>query len=78
LVLTNPRGPCKHAVKGGYVISDIITESLVPNVHAAFGSETARVLALPLLWAAFEGDITVNVYTLPIIPNELATVMKEC
>ena len=32
---------------------------------------------LPLLWAAFEGGMTVNRYTLPIIPNELATAMKE-
>ena len=77
-VLSGPRGPCKYTVKGGNAISDSIIESLVPHIHAAFGSEIARVLVLPLLWAAFEGDMTVNGYTLPIIPKELATAMKEC
>ena len=66
-----------HAVKGSYAISDSITESIVPIIHATFGSEIARVLALPLLWAAFEGDMAVNGYTLPIIPTKLATAMKE-
>ena len=76
-VLTGPQGPCKYAIKGGNAISDSIIESLVPHIHAAFGSEIARVLVLPLLWAAFEGDMTVNGYTLPIIPKELATAMKK-
>ncbi len=67
----------KYAIKGSNAISDNITELLVPNIHAAFGSEIARVLALPLLWAAFEGDMTVNGYTLSIIPKELASAMKE-
>ena len=76
-VCTGPQGPCKYAIKGGNAISDNITESLVPNIHATFGGEIARVLVLPLLWAAFEGDMTVNGYILPIIPKELATAMKD-
>ena len=76
-VLTGPQGPCKYAVKGSNVISGSITESLVPSVRTTFGGEIARVLALSLLWAAFEGEMTVNGYTLPIIPEVLATALKE-
>ena len=42
-----------------------------------FGSKIARVLALPLLWVAFQGNMTVNGYTFPIIPVELASLIKE-
>ena len=70
-VLTGPQGPCKYAIKGSNAISDNITESLVPNIHAAFRGEIARVLVLPLLWAAFDGNMTVNGYTLPSSPRSL-------
>jgi hypothetical protein len=76
-VLTGPRGPCKYAVKGGIHISDNTIKSLVPKIHAAFGGNIAGVLALPLLWAAFEGNITVNGHTFPIIPDQLTLLMKE-
>ena len=76
-VLCGPQGPCKYAVKGGDPISDELVKSLVPKIHASFGGEIATVLALPLLWAAFEGNVTVNGYTLPIIPVELASLIKE-
>ena len=69
--------PASRLLNFGNAISDNITELLVPNIHAAFGGEIARVLTLPLLWAAFEGDMTVNGYTLPIISKELATAMKD-
>ena len=76
-VLCGPQGPCKYAVKGGDPISDELVKSLVPKIHASFGGEIATVLALPLLWAAFEGNVTVNGYTLPIIPVKLASLIKE-
>ncbi len=76
-VLTGPQGTCKYAVKGGIHISDSTIKSLVPKIHAAFGGNIAGVLALPLLWAAFEGNITVNGHTFPIIPDQLTLLMKE-
>ena len=76
-VLTCPKGPCKYAIKGGNPISDSIIKSLVPKIHATFGSKIAGVLALPLLWVAFEGSMMVNGYTFPIIPNQLASLIKE-
>ncbi len=39
----------------------------VPNIVACFCIDVAQVLALPLLWAAFEGDMSRNFYTFPII-----------
>ena len=63
-ILTDPQRTWKYAVKGGNAISDSITESIVPNIHAAFGSEIERVLVPPVLWLAFEGDMTKNVYGL--------------
>jgi hypothetical protein len=71
-----PHRPCKYAIKGGH-ISDAVIESLVPKIHASFGGKIARVLALPLLWAAFEGETTVNEYTLPIIPHQRASDIKD-
>ena len=76
-VLTGPRGPCKYSAKGGNTINAELMKSLVPRIHAAFGGEIAGVLVLPLLWAAFEGNMTINGYTLPIIPIELASLIKE-
>ncbi len=77
-ILTGPRGPCKYTIKGGYHISDAIIESLVPKIFASFGGKIARVLALPLLWAAFEGETSVNGYTVPLIPPHLASNIKDC
>ncbi len=36
------------------------------------------MLALPLLWAAFAGETTVNEYTVPIIPPQLVSDIKDC
>ena len=58
-------------------MSDAIIETLVPKIHSSFGGSIARVLALPLLWAAFEGETTVNEYTVPIIPPQLASDIKD-
>ncbi len=35
------------------------------------------MLALPLLWVAFEGETTVNEYTVHIIPPQLASDIKD-
>ena len=58
-------------------MSDAIIETLVPKIHSSFGGSIACVLALPLLWAAFEGETTVNEYTVPIIPPQLASDIKD-
>ena len=76
-VLTGPQGPCKYAIKGSIPISDTTTKSLVPKIHVAFGGNIAGVLVLSLLWAAFEGNITVNGRTFPIIPDQLTLLIKE-
>jgi hypothetical protein len=76
-ILTGPRGPCKYAVKGGTQISDEVIRSLVPKIYSAFGGDIASVLVLPLLWAAYEENMTVNGYTLPIIPPSLTSAIKE-
>ena len=76
----NPHWPprtFKYAVKGGHHISDAIIESLVPKIHASFGGKIACVLVLPLLWAAFEDETTVNEYTVPIIPPQLTSDTKD-
>ena len=44
-VLTDPRGPCKYAIKGGIHISDTTIKSLVPKIHAAFLLECWRCLS---------------------------------
>ena len=58
-------------------ISDEVIRSLVPKIYSAFGSNIASVLVLPLLWAAYEENMTVNGYTLPIIPSSLTSATKE-
>jgi hypothetical protein len=63
---------------GDYHVSDTVIQSLVPKINSSFGSEIACVLALPLSWAAFEGETTVNGYTAPIIPPQLASDIKDC
>ncbi len=58
-------------------ISDEVIRGLVPKIYSAFGGDIASVLVLPLLWAAYEENMTVNGYTLPIIPSSLSSVIKE-
>ena len=52
--------------------------SIVPKTMAIFGRDVSEVLALPLLWAAFEGETSVNGYTVPLIPPHLASNIKDC
>ncbi len=75
-VLCGPCGPCKYATKEGHVISDAFVESVIPNIHAIFGSDISQVLVLPLLWASYEGACTVNEFTFPLIPIAMAQEIK--
>jgi hypothetical protein len=71
-VLCGPRGPCKYAVKAGMVIPAAFLDSIVPHCCAAFGTQVARVLALPLLWAAYERKAQVSGAQCTLIPIRLA------
>ena len=77
-ILTSSCGPCKYATKRDYHVSDTLIQSLVPKIHSSFGSEPTHVLVLPLLWVAFEGERTVNGYTVTIIPPQIASDIKDC
>ena len=72
-VLCGPRGPCKYAVKEGMVVPVAFLQSIVPHSVEVFGADIAQVLALPLLWAAFEREATYNGVVRRIIPQDLAT-----
>ncbi len=76
-VLCGPQGPCKYIVKGGGNISEALVLRLVPNIAACFGIDLAQVLALSLLWVAYEGEMSRNLYTFPIIPPAHASDLKR-
>jgi hypothetical protein len=42
------------------IISQGFLEDIAPHSLAVFGGEITEVLALSLLWTAFEGAVTVN------------------
>jgi hypothetical protein len=67
-VLCGPCGPCKYAVKAGMVVPAAFLDSIVPHCCAAFGTQVARVLALPLLWAAYEHEAQVSGAQRTLIP----------
>ena len=71
-VLCGPRGPCKYAVKAGMVAPATFLDSIVPHCCATFGTQVARVLALPLLWAAYEREAPVSGAQCTLIPTRLA------
>jgi len=76
-VLCGPRQSCKYILKGGQRSIDSLIPTLVPNITASFGIDVAKVLVLPLLWAAYEGEMTCNDYTFPIIPPGHAAELKR-
>ncbi|KUF81643.1 hypothetical protein AM588_10000277 [Phytophthora nicotianae] len=53
-VLAGPLGPCCYVLKDGVqvVTNDLLVKHVGPALKEAVGEEMARVLALPLLWAA--------------------------
>ncbi len=58
-ILCGSCGAWKYAPKTGRVISDRMVKAIAPNIYATFGENIAHVLAPPLLWVAYEGDISI-------------------
>ena len=54
------------------VVPAAFLDSIVPHCCAAFGTQVARVLALPLLWAAYECEAPVSGAQRTLIPTRLA------
>ncbi len=71
-VLCGPRGPCKYVVKDGMVVPHAFLDSIVPHCCAGFGTQVARVLVQPLLWAAYEREAQVSGAQRTLIPTRLA------
>ena len=69
-VLCGPRGPCKYVINDDVVMMAGFLESIMPNSHEVFGSDIAKVLALPLLWAAFERKSPCKGISQLIIPSQ--------
>ena len=76
-VLCGPRGPCKYVIKDDVVMPAGFLESITPNSQEVFGSDIAEVLALPLLWAAFERESPCKGISQLIIPSLLADSSRE-
>ena len=66
------RGACKYIFKNGIVISNEFLESITPHACEVFGVEVARVLALPLIWAAYERQVSIEGSDFSIISSRLA------
>ena len=63
--------------KNGGDASNKFLESITPCACKVFGVDVARVLALPLLWAAYERQVThIDGHQYSIIPNQLAHRIK--
>jgi hypothetical protein len=75
--LTGVRGPCKYVAKTNRGITDAFLESIVPNAVNALGADVGRVLALPLLWAAFEGGVTIDGTFYEFMPPRMAEEIKN-
>ena len=75
--LCGQRGPCKYVVKDGMDVPDEFLEEITPNACAVFGADVARVLALPLLWAAYERTFTAKGHVIVIMPEQLAMKIKQ-
>ena len=75
--LCGQRGPCKYAVKDGMAVPDTFLEEITPNACAVVGVDVARVLALPLLWAAYERVFITKGHEIVMIPERLAVKIKQ-
>jgi hypothetical protein len=58
-------------------VPDEFLEEITPNACAVFGADVARVLALPLLWAAYERTFTAKGHVIVIMPEQLAMKIKQ-
>ena len=74
--LCGVRGACKYVFKDGTVISNEFLESITPHACEVFGVEVARVLALPLIWAAYEQQVSFEGHDIPIIGTRFAQRIK--
>lgn len=75
--LCGVRGPCKYVFKDGRDASNEFLESITPCACEVFGVEVARVLALPLLWAAYERCVLYMGREYSIIPDRFARKIKD-
>ena len=64
-------------IKDGVQIAEGFLGSIVPKTMAVFGREVLEVLALPLLWAAFEDEVTVNGTKCQLVPSALHDEIKR-
>ena len=71
-VLCGVRGPCMYKAKAGTNVPLAFLELITPHSCTVFGPAIAHVLALPLLWAAYEQTAECNGDSHSIIPGELA------
>ncbi len=77
-ILCGVRGACKYVFKNEEDASKEFLESITPCACEVFGVDVARVLALPLLWAAYERRITqIDGHQYSIIPHQLAHRIKR-
>ena len=75
--LCGQRGPCKYVVKDGMAVPDEFLEEITPHACAVVGVDVARVLALPLLWAAYERVFIAKGHEIGMIPERLADKVKQ-
>jgi hypothetical protein len=75
--LCRPHEPCKYSIKDGVIIPQGFLEDTAPHSFAVFGGEITEVLALSLLWAVFEGAVTVNRTKCSIVPIMLGDKIKR-
>jgi hypothetical protein len=75
--LYSPRGPCKYAIKDGVTIPRGFLEGISPQAFAVLGGEISEVLALPLLWDAFEDTVSVNGSTISLLFFELGKEIRQ-
>ena len=53
--LCGPSGACKYSLrKNTHISNSWLLRSATPGIQEAFGTDVAKTLALPLLWAAFD------------------------
>ncbi len=58
-------------------MSDSMVQVIAPNIYATFGENITHVLAPPLLWAAYKGDIFIQDFSFSLMPQNMAQSIKE-
>jgi hypothetical protein len=75
--LCSPCGPCKYSIKDGVTIHQGFLEDVAQHSFAVFGDEITEVPELSLIWAAFEGAVTVNGTRCSVVPTVLGDEIKQ-